>query len=144
VSDTCKFCGADVIHRSRVIPSLTEWLCGTNHDTHRLNIDGFMRSRDCLSKQVARYEALFPIPPWSTEPISAEVCERLGMTRCSEPDEQAAYRIGEGASIVEVWSENIGWEVYFLSGYRLAHVPEAEYTAGQLACLIAARKGAVK
>jgi len=116
-TECCKFCGADVWYVKD----------GDGAFECRTTLDYSWRSIECKVATCARYEALFPIAPWSTEPITAGVCERLGMIPDNlyyDHDDGVSAFLGNNAAII------IG--------------EPGIITAGQLSCLIAARKGAAQ
>lgn len=122
MSDTCKFCGAEVR------PYTVAFECGSRIDNER-------RSDGCRETCLDRYEALFPIPPWSTEPITAGMCERLAMVH-NVPGRADKWKTPCGG--VSVLLGDRGYVMF--NGTIQNNIT----TAGHLACLIAARKGAVK
>lgn len=77
--------------------------------------------------ELNRYREMFPIPPWSSDPITPEVCERLGMIR-NYPGghgwEDESGCVSVRVTDTETWISGGGYDK----------------TAGQLACLVAARK----
>lgn len=97
---------------------------------------------DCLAardeaadaEELARYRAIFPVPPWSTDPITPEVCERLGM-------------VVKRGVIVQAWRTTEDPQhtvVAFMKGeepsVRGLIQDGRKHNAGQLACLVAARR----
>lgn len=126
MSDTCKFCGSAPAVGAVSAVFIPRFQCGTEADYS-------FRSEECKERTLPRYEALFPIPPLSTEPITAAVCERLGLSRNVSPLGLVGF-LGACGTYVFVLSDG---------EHRVSGDPEIK-TAGQLACLIAARKGAVK
>lgn len=130
--DTCKFCDSRFEMYS---PDGKHFVCGS---LFRPN-DGWDRGFLCVEALLKRYEALFPIPPWSTEPISDETCLALGMVYGEDHKIWWMDRTGDG---IHVEMGNEGMEVWQMEDNAICH--EWCKTAGQLACLIAARKGAVK
>lgn len=128
----CKFCGA-TLRQSRD-DGAKFFACGTGD----YPIGQSFRTSDCHTGELARYRAMFPIPPWSTDPITPEVCERLGMVNTTKHESRTGvpfswYRDSSGEISVRV-DEDETWIAGF--GYNR--------TAGQLACLIAARKEQAK
>lgn len=126
----CKYCDAE---RDTTPGGIEIWECGT----HVSFCDGVtIQSGLCQKNELARYRAMFPVPPWSEEKITPEVCERLGMvrSRCESRtgDPVSWWRDPTGELSVRV-AEDETWIAGF--GYNK--------TAGQLACLVAARKAAV-
>lgn len=122
----CKYCDAD----SDTTPGGIEmWECGTYVSFG----DGVtMQSGLCQKNELARYRAMFPVPPWSTDAITASVCELLGM--------HVSYR-GERFDRWESYDLNVSLRVFSDASYRqqFSEIGDPK-TAGQLACLIAARK----
>lgn len=132
----CKYCGAAAETRLSD-DDRSIWECGT------LSVSdggGVIRSDFCLKQsdknELARYRAMFPVAPWSTEPITLEVCERLGMAR-TESDVSAEYKSHRMG--VEFGKKDPSPYVYQEDDemwYGCDYVTKA----GQLSCLIAARK----
>jgi len=124
-TECCKFCGADVWYVKD----------GDGAFECRTTLDYSWRSIECKVATCARYEALFPVPPWSTEPISDATCRALGMVE-NVPGRSYKWRTPCGGVSV----------LFGERGYVMFNgtVQKNIATAGQLAMLIAARKGAVK
>lgn len=125
-TECCKFCGAGVWYSKD----------GDGAFECRTDLDYSWRSSECAVATCARYESLFPIPPWSTEPITAEVCEQLGMVY--DQQFEAWFVAGRAEFGLRAYDDGMIW----ISEDWNKHVELAGLTAGQLACLIAARKGA--
>lgn len=128
----CEYCGSDIRSDEG---GVSEWECGSHQPWN----GEVQRTVECLARADARYRAMFPVAPWDDGPITAEVCERLGMVRTSEEDDIGMY----SAHAIDVEFTNIGPEIWMSPvGYSGPPVklPEEDRTAGQLACLVAARK----
>lgn len=105
--------------------------------TYGLCIDCQIAKEDAENlNELNRYREMFPIPPWSNDPITPEVCERLGVTLKEKYGTCIRYVFKE--MIVDIpnsdsddpWSNSLA----YIGG------TSAEINAGQLACLVAARK----
>lgn len=80
------------------------------------------------AEELARYRAMFPVAPWDDGPITVEACERLGL---------AKVILGNGTR----WMSGVDRVVLIGEcGKVLAPVELIGATAGQLACLVAARR----
>ena len=124
----CKYCGAEVV---RSDCRYTHFRCGSWCDDD--DSDDVQQSAHCKGKQdadeLARYRAMFPVAPWDEGPITALALETLGFTNVYD----------------DHWvDEADGWWCIFAGGCRLLvkyrGQEEVCTTAGQLACLVAARK----
>lgn len=114
---------------------------------------------DCICKkedaenlnELNRYREMFPIPPWDDSPITAEVCERLGYKK-NEPnsnDHTHLYTMWKNKEYGEAYTEIVllapNTRVPQDERERYPHTTlsagcRGPMTAGQLACLIAARR----
>lgn len=118
----CKYCCAD---DDSAKSGYRSWECGTY-----ISGDGsksLRQSQDCKNGELARYRKIFPsIMPDDPREITAEICESLWLA--NEHDEWWTDSLPDGTSVRisdrGVWVNG--------EGYGLK--------AGQLACLIAARK----
>lgn len=83
--------------------------------------------------ELNRYREMFPVPPWSTEPITHEICEAIGMVRSKcesrSGDPVSWWRDPTGELSVRVAEDETCIAGF---GYNKA--------AGQLACLVVARR----
>jgi len=98
--------------------------CGESEPGTDMNAD---------AEELARYRAMFPVAPWDDGPITAEVCRNLSLS---------PQHIGDGARWMlgdfrMVLMENDG-RVHRVAGFDQRE--SESVTAGQLACLVAARK----
>ena len=110
--DSCDLCGSEL-------------LLDIERDSGRcVDCESTIYEQEC-DEQLARFREMFPVAPWSTDPITAEVCELLGMVRdgrwwgCPQSG-VAVFDCGDGKPFVRGM------------GYGL--------NAGQLALFLAARK----
>lgn len=120
--ETCKFCGAKITESD---PWGGSYECGTEFTTGS-EID--FRDSGCLKLQVDQVNLIFPeIMPYDKSPITDAVCTLLGMTE----------------KVEGIWER--GWASVFIgsagrpSTLAINGHTYTDITAGQLACLIAAR-----
>lgn len=119
----CKYCDAE---RDTTPGGIEMWECGT----HVSFCDGVtIQSGLCQKNELARYRAMFPVPPWSTDAITSGTCESLNMHRS---DDGYSYSIVDYVYVHQTMDDT--WRVSF-RGYT-----DRGMTAGQLACLVAARR----
>lgn len=118
---------------------LCKW-CG-----ERLLLD-FERDRglcvDCQVKkehsdninELNRFRAIFPVPPWSTDPITPEVCERLGLVNSTKFETRAG--------VLFSWWQDESMEISVRLDEDETWIAGLGYnkTAGQLSCIVAARR----
>jgi hypothetical protein len=126
----CKYCCAD---DDSADIGYESWRCGTY-----ISGDGsksLRQSQDCKNGELARYRSMFPVPPWDDSPITPEVCERLGMEDLGFDCASLSrwFQTDGGIVSVSIRGDNAS-AVY-------GEVPHGWcQTAGQLACLVAARR----
>lgn len=108
----CKFCGRRLYYDFEI----RDERCFFCRDEQRGQSD---------AAELARFRAMFPVMPWAEGPITPEVCERLGMVQ----DGRWWTHQESSVAVFDADSSNP-----FIRGDGYGK------NAGQLACLVAARR----
>lgn len=120
--DSCKFCPQCEYRFAATGGGVCAQCIADNESRARFSED---------AEDLARFRAMFPVPPWSTDDITGETCESLGMHRS---DDGYSFSIPDYLYVYQMMDDS--WQVTFCGR------SEKGMKSGCLAMLVAARRSA--